>query len=47
MNRYRPIQVEQLPDGRLMIMDGMTRAEAARRAGINKLPVQIFPQSGG
>jgi hypothetical protein len=46
MSKYRPIQVEDLGGGRYMIMDGMTRAEAARRAGITKLPVQIFPKSG-
>ncbi len=44
MSKYRPIQVEDLGGGRYMIMDGMTRA--ARRAGITKLPVQIFPKRG-
>jgi hypothetical protein len=40
-NKYTPIVVET--DGtRFWIMDGMTRAENARRAGISELPAWVF-----
>jgi hypothetical protein len=40
-NKYTPIIVET--DGqRLWLMDGMTRVENARRAGITQLPAYIF-----
>lgn len=43
--KYTPIIVER--DGeRLIIQDGMTRVEAARQAGVKKLPAYIFPKSG-
>lgn len=43
-NRYVPIVVEM--DGRLLtIQDGMTRVEAARRAGITRLPAYVFKTS--
>jgi hypothetical protein len=39
--KYTPIIVEQ--DGvRLIIQDGMTRVENARRAGITRLPAYVF-----
>jgi hypothetical protein len=39
--KYTPIIVET--DGRrLWLMDGMTRVENARRAGITKLPAYVF-----
>jgi hypothetical protein len=41
-SKYTPIIVET--DGmRLWLMDGMTRVENARRAGITNLPAYIFP----
>ena len=44
-NKYTPIIVES--DGEsIIIQDGMTRVEAARRAGITKLPAYVFPKSG-
>jgi hypothetical protein len=39
-NKYQPIEVEQ-SGGRFTIVDGMTRVEAARRAGIARLPAVI------
>ncbi len=40
-NKYTPIIVEQ--DGaNQVIQDGMTRVEAARRAGITRLPAYVF-----
>jgi len=40
-NKYAPIIVET--DGqRLWLIDGMTRVENARRAGITHLPAYIF-----
>jgi hypothetical protein len=43
--KYRPIEVEK--DGaRLVIQSGMTRVEAARRAGVTTLPAYVFPKSG-
>jgi hypothetical protein len=40
-NKYAPIIVET--DGTsLWLMDGMTRVENARRAGITQLPAQVF-----
>jgi hypothetical protein len=40
-NKYTPIIVET--DGqRLWLMDGMTRVENARRAGITQLPAYIY-----
>ena len=40
-NKYTPIIVEQ--DGLTMVIqDGMTRVENARRAGIDKLPAYVF-----
>ena len=40
-NKYAPIIVET--DGqRLWLMDGMTRVENARRAGITHLPAYVF-----
>ena len=42
-DKYTPIIVET--DGmRFWVMDGMTRIENARRAGIKKLPAYIFPR---
>jgi hypothetical protein len=42
--KYTPIIVET--DGtRLWIMDGMTRCENARRAGVAKLPAFVFRRS--
>jgi hypothetical protein len=38
-----PIIVEKVGD-RLVIQDGMTRVEAARRAGIVKLPAYVFAE---
>jgi hypothetical protein len=39
--KYTPITVET--DGRsLWVMDGMTRIENARRAGITRLPAHVF-----
>jgi len=44
--KYTPIEVER--DGsQLIIQSGMTRVEAARRAGITTLPAYIYPTSGG
>ncbi len=41
MAKYQPIWVEQ--DGNLFtIVDGMTRVEAARLAGIVRLPAFVF-----
>ena len=43
--KYSPIEVER--DGpRLIIQSGMTRVEAARRAGIKMLPAYVYPKSG-
>ena len=40
-SKYQPIIVET--DGkRFFVMDGMTRIELARRAGITELPAFIF-----
>jgi hypothetical protein len=40
---YTPIIVEQ--DGRrLVVQDGLTRVENARRSGIRKLPAYVFPK---
>jgi len=40
-NKYAPIIVET--DGQqLWLMDGMTRVENARRAGITHLPAYVF-----
>lgn len=44
-SKYKPIIVEN-DRGRLIIQDGMTRVEAARRAGIVRLPAYVFPKSG-
>lgn len=45
-SKYTPIIVEQ--DGaRLIVQDGMTRVEAARRAGLQRLPAYVFIQGGG
>ena len=42
--KYVPIIVEQ--DGsKLVIQDGLTRVEAASRAGITQLPAYVFPKS--
>jgi len=40
-NKYEPIWVQD-EGGRLTILNGMTRVEAAQRAGIKKLPAYIF-----
>jgi hypothetical protein len=40
-NKYTPIIVEQV-GARLIIQDGMTRVENARRSGITKLPAYVF-----
>jgi ParB-like chromosome segregation protein Spo0J len=40
-SKYAPIIVEKIGD-RLIIHDGMTRVEAARRAGITELPAFVF-----
>jgi hypothetical protein len=42
-NKYTPIIVEQA-GARLIIQDGMTRVENARRAGITTLPAYVFPK---
>jgi hypothetical protein len=42
-NEYEPIEVERSA-GRLIIQDGMTRVEAARRAGISKLPAYVYDE---
>lgn len=39
--KYTPIVVEKY-GGMLIIQDGMTRVEAARRAGITTLPAFVF-----
>jgi ParB-like chromosome segregation protein Spo0J len=39
--KYTPIEVEKI-GGRLVIQNGMTRVEAARRAGITMLPAYVF-----
>jgi hypothetical protein len=43
--KYRPIEVEK-GGPRLIVQSGMTRVEAARRAGIPTLPAYVFPKSG-
>lgn len=40
-NKYNPIIVEK-SGNEFTIQDGMTRVEAARRAGITKLPAYLF-----
>ena len=40
---YKPIELIQEVDG-LRVQDGMTRIEAALRAGITKLPAKIFSE---
>lgn len=41
--QYSPITVET--DGRrFWVLDGMTRIENAKRAGITKLPAYVFPK---
>jgi RHS repeat-associated protein len=42
--RYDPIIVDELPNGDLVIMDGVTRWENARRSGIPELPAFVFPR---
>lgn len=44
--KYTPIIVEEVGT-RLVIQDGMTRVEAARRAGITHLPAYVYPVSHG
>lgn len=45
-DKFTPIIVEC--DGRrLILQDGMTRVEVARRAGIKKLPAYVFSVSDG
>lgn len=39
--KYTPINVEQQGDN-LLVQDGMTRLENARRAGIEYLPAYVF-----
>jgi hypothetical protein len=39
--KYTPIEVEKVGD-RLVIMNGMTRVEAARQAGIATLPAYVY-----
>jgi len=39
--KYTPIEVQKI-GGRFVIMNGMTRVENARRAGIDRLPAYIF-----
>ena len=39
--KYTPIIVEKY-GGRIIVQDGMTRVEAARRAGITTLPAYVF-----
>jgi hypothetical protein len=43
-NKYKPIIVKQNRYGVQTIQDGMTRVEAARRAGITQLPAFVFPK---
>lgn len=39
--KYTPIEVER--DGtRLVVVNGLTRVEAAKRAGITKLPAYVY-----
>jgi hypothetical protein len=40
-SKYTPIEVEKV-GRKLVIMNGMTRVEAARRAGIAMLPAYVF-----
>ena len=42
-SKYKPIELIQEIDG-LRVQDGMTRIEAALRAGITKLPAKIFSE---
>jgi ParB-like chromosome segregation protein Spo0J len=43
--KHTPIIVEQVGT-QLLIQDGMTRVEAARRAGIAHLPAYVYPNHG-
>jgi ParB-like chromosome segregation protein Spo0J len=43
--KYRPIEVEK-HGSQFIIQSGMTRVEAARRAGITTLPAYVFTKSG-
>lgn len=40
-SKYTPIEVEKVGE-KLVIMNGVTRVEAARRARIAKLPAYVF-----
>ncbi|HEY3393494.1 MAG TPA: hypothetical protein VGK58_12360 [Lacipirellulaceae bacterium] len=40
-SKYSPIIIEKVGD-QLIIQDGMTRVEAARRAGVTSLPAYVF-----
>ena len=40
-SEYTPIEVEKVGD-KWIIQNGMTRVEAARRAGITRLPAYVF-----
>lgn len=42
--KYTPIEVER-DGGRLIVVNGLTRVEAARRAGIAKLPAYVYAAS--
>ncbi|MFL9903448.1 DUF6531 domain-containing protein [Paraburkholderia fungorum] len=41
-DQTKPVDVVQRPDGRLEIQDGHHRVEAAKGAGIDQIPVQIW-----
>ena len=41
--KYTPIEVE-LDGAKLVVVNGLTRVEAARRAGITKLPAYVYPK---
>jgi ParB-like chromosome segregation protein Spo0J len=38
----KPVDVLRRPDGRLEIQDGHHRTEAAKKAGIDKIPVRVW-----
>jgi hypothetical protein len=42
-SKYEPIWLQD-EGGRLTIMNGMTRVESARRAGITRLPAYVFKE---
>jgi ParB-like chromosome segregation protein Spo0J len=41
-DQTKPVDVVRNPNGRLEIQDGHHRTEAAKKAGLNNIPVRIW-----